>query len=110
MHQDQGVLNLLTVVYELHGAVLRVLTTSSAEPMVRSMSKERPLLVSELHWLNSFETAWQISCNDRSLAPNPLGPGCLCSTTSHELARIAEDSHLGRLNKYPISFAASRVL
>src|SRR4030067_3111043 len=106
MHQDQGVLKLLTFVYELHGAVLRVLTTSSAEPMVRSMSKERPLLVSGLDWLNSFETAWQISCNDRSLAPNPLGLGCLCSTTSHGLARITEDSHPGRLHRAPLNFAA----
>lgn len=41
---------------------------------------------------------------------HPLGLGCLSSTTSQGLARIAAYSHRGRESRYPINFAASRVV
>src|SRR4030042_2991271 len=96
MHQDQGVFQLLPVVYELHGSVLRVLTTSSAEPIARWMGEERLLLVSGVHFLTPSKTVWQTSRNEKRIAPKPLGLGCLASTTSHGLARIAAYSHPGR--------------
>src|SRR5208283_396810 len=110
MHHDQGVFKLLTVAYELHGSVLRVLTTSSAEPIARWMREAKSLLSSALHLLNPSDTFWQTSRNERSLAPNPLGLVCLGSTTSQGLARIAEYSHLGRESRDPINFPASRVV
>src|SRR3972149_7440824 len=88
MQEDQGLFQLLTVVDELHGSVLRVFTTSSAEPLARSMNLERPLLFSGLHFFAPSKTIWQISQSDRSFAPNPLGLGSVCSATSHGLARI----------------------
>jgi hypothetical protein len=104
------VFQLLTVAEELHGPALRVLTSSSAEIIARWMREARSLLCSALHFRNPSKTVWPISRNKTSLAPNPLGFGCLGSTTSQELARTAEYSHLGRESRYPINFAASRVV
>src|SRR4030042_21992 len=108
MHEDQAVFHLLTIAYELHEVVLRVLTTSSAEPMARSMRERRSLLLSGLHLRNPSKTVWQTSRNERSLAPNPRGLACLGSTTSQGWDRIAAYSQLGRDSRYPINLAASR--